>query len=151
MDSLRSHWRREQPRVGFLENGESVMTSTPSSKIPRAGSVLKTEVVKIIGLETDKKRSGKRRRFRAVVAVGNGYGTIGLGSKTDKTEKDAVGKASATAEKNIVEIELACFDASPASNHTSKKCMVFTMTSQSRFVPLREVQGFKRRSWPKLS
>ena len=53
--------------------------------------------------------------------MGSGRRKNGLGSKTDKTEEVAVKKVIAFLEKNLVEIDLACFHATPGSNLTLKQ------------------------------
>ena len=53
--------------------------------------------------------------------MGDGNGKIGQGSRTDKTETDAVEKANSVALTNNLKIKLAGFEASPVSNHTLEK------------------------------
>lgn len=49
---------------------------------------------------------GKRMRFRACVIVGNRNGKVGIGVRKGLDVADAVGKATRTAEKNVVMIPL---------------------------------------------
>ena len=80
MDYLRVIWGLDQTRVRFYEYYESVMPRTPAV-IPQKTYALKTELLKLIPFSAEINRSGKSRlRYRAIVAVGDGNGKLGIGS-----------------------------------------------------------------------
>lgn len=68
---------------------------------------LQEEVVNI-GLVQKQTDAGEKSRFRAVVAVGNGDGFIGLGSGKTRQVRAAIEKASVDARMNIVLVRRGC-------------------------------------------
>ena len=68
---------------------------------------LQEEVVNI-GLVQKQTDAGEKSRFRAIVAVGNGDGLIGLGSGKTRQVRAAIEKASVDARMNIVMVRRGC-------------------------------------------
>ena len=52
MDSLRSHWRKNQTNVGLIDYVGAVMTPTLASEIPKSEVFLRIEIVEFFSLET---------------------------------------------------------------------------------------------------
>jgi len=66
------------------------------------------EEVLNIGLVQKQTDAGEKSRFRAIVAVGNGGGFIGLGSGKARQVRAAIEKASVDARVNIVLVRRGC-------------------------------------------
>ena len=120
MDYLRSLWALDQSRVGFHEYGEAIIPPSSSSPvIPDKKYSLKTELLKLIPLSVEHRHSGKNRlRYRAVVAVGDGQGKVGLGSSTHRSKEIALERAETFAKANMIEIKLTFHPSTPGKNHT---------------------------------
>ena len=90
MDYLRVIWGFDQTRVCSWEYGEEL--PRPSISIPNQ---LKAEVLNVMPLTSEDKRSGKQHwRYRAVVAIGNGRGQLGFASAVLSTRHKAIEKAT---------------------------------------------------------
>ena len=123
MDGLRSLWDMDITGAGFHEYGEQTLQPGTSTQTPSVNE-MRTEVIKTYSLATEEKRSGKRSRHRAVVAVGNGAGKIGLGSMMHRDRKVAIEKARAVAEKNQIEVMLGCHPTTQGKCHTARKELI---------------------------
>ena len=124
MDGLRSLWDMDVTRVGFYEYGEEILRPSTSIQKPASKNKMRTEVIKTFSLANEEKRSGKRSRHRAVVAVGNDSGMIGLGSMMHRDRKVAIDKARNLAEQNQINIALGCHPSTPGENHTVQQELV---------------------------
>ena len=119
MDYLRSIWGLDQTRVGFWEYGEEIMPRSSTSDNPVPVDQLRTEVIKVMPLSREEKRSGKQRlRYRAVVAVGNSKGNLGFASAILTTRQNAIEKATRLAKSKQFHIALSCDPLSPGEAHT---------------------------------
>ena len=96
------------------------MPRTPASAaIPEKTYTVKTEILKLIPLSAEYNRSGKNRlRYRAVVAVGDNQGKIGIGSCTHRSKETALSKAEISAKENMFQIHLASHPSTPGKSHT---------------------------------
>ena len=122
MDGLRFRWDLDITRVGFHEYGEPVFQPTPHSMLQSTPKeVTRSEVIKTYSLYNENNRSGTRSRHRAVVAVGNDSGKIGLGSKIHRDRKVAIQKARELAEQSQVNIPLGCHPSTPGENQTVQR------------------------------
>ena len=139
MDYLRVIWGLDQTRVGFYEYYESGMPRTPAV-IPKKTYALKTELLKLIPFSAEINRSGKSRlRYRAIVAVGDGNGKLGIGSCTNRSKKTALSKAENLAKQNMIELKMASHPSTPGESHTlaqiqkgSYKQLEVTLTTAPR-------------------
>ena len=126
MDYLRVIWGFDQTRVGFWEYGEEIpqpSTSIPNQEEPQRDQ-FKTEVIKVMPLSSEDKRSGKQRwRYRAVVAVGNCKGQLGFASAVLSTRQKAIEKAAKLAASKQFQIVLSCDPTTPGENHTVPKTL----------------------------
>ncbi|RLI37658.1 30S ribosomal protein S5 [Candidatus Bathyarchaeota archaeon] len=68
---------------------------------------LQEEVINV-GIVQKQTDAGERLRFKAIVAVGNGDGYIGLGSGKARQVRTAIEKAAADARRNITIIRRGC-------------------------------------------
>ena len=118
--NLRCLWSLDQTRCGFLEYGEEVLRpSLLSDWSKKDDNLLKTEVIKVMPLTSEEKRSGKQRwRYRAVVAVGNCRGQLGFGSAVLNTRQKAMDKATCIAQTNQFQVKLGRYSSSVLMEHT---------------------------------
>ncbi|EHY64702.1 small subunit ribosomal protein S2e [Nematocida ausubeli] len=83
------------------------------------GSKLKDEVLCIKSIQKQTK-AGQRTRIKAVVIVGDGEGSIGLGVKSAKEARDAINKATEDAKCNMQPIDFGWWDRKIGAPHTVK-------------------------------
>ncbi|OAG33443.1 small subunit ribosomal protein S2e [Nematocida sp. ERTm5] len=83
------------------------------------GSKLKDEVLCIKSIQKQTK-AGQRTRIKAVVIVGDGNGSIGLGVKSAKEARGAIEKATQVAKCNMQPIDFGWWDRKIGEPHTVK-------------------------------
>ncbi|HOS87980.1 MAG TPA: 30S ribosomal protein S5 [Candidatus Pacearchaeota archaeon] len=85
---------KKEPRKKFEEKGKEVVKDEFESKLLDLA-----RVTKVTG-------GGKTLRFRAVVAVGNKNGKVGLGTSKGLDVSQAIDKATRFAKKNIITVPI---------------------------------------------
>lgn len=83
------------------------------------GSKLKDDVLCMKSIQKQTK-AGQRTRIKAVVIVGDGEGSIGLGVKSAKEARSAIEKATEDAKCNMQPVEFGWWDRKVGSPHTVK-------------------------------
>ncbi len=104
-------------RVGRMVQGgqivslEDIFTQGLKIKEPEIIDVLlpglKQEVLGI-GFVQKQTDAGEKSRFKAIVAVGNGAGSLGIGGGKAKQVRSAIDKATLSAKLNVVPIRRGC-------------------------------------------
>lgn len=96
---------------GLISSMEEIFIEGMIIREPEIADVLLPDLeeevinVNLVQKQTD---AGEKSRFRAIVAVGNRDGYVGLGSGKAKQVRSAIGKAAVTARVNITPVRRGC-------------------------------------------
>ena len=113
MDYLRSHFGSDETRVcsTTINYGEAATMMPQPTKKLRTENTIKGEVLETMSVVEETRRSDKNRiRHRVFVIATDGKEKVGLGTKMDRVQKNAIEKASAQAKSEMFDCNLGSFD-----------------------------------------